>query len=122
MDSYDKVLLVEDKEYNMLFLQEALANYPLQLISAYDGLEAIEKVKENPDIKLVLMDVKMPKLDGYQSAKIIREYNSEIKIIAQTAYALEQEIEHFSDSFDEYLIKPISKDKLARVISKYVNI
>ena len=66
------------------------------------------------------MDVKMPEMDGFHAALAIHKKFPNIPIVAQTAYALENEIEQYESAFNEYLTKPIYKDKLRQVIKKYI--
>lgn len=113
------VLVAEDNEYNFLFIQELLIAMNLKLIHAKNGEETVEICKVNSNIDLILMDIKMPIIDGYQAAKLIKEFRPNLPIIAQTAYALEHEIEKYSGIFNDYLTKPIEKEKLIKKINKY---
>ncbi|MFC2089238.1 response regulator, partial [Bacteroidota bacterium] len=94
--------------------------YSFELIRAKTGHEVIEFLESNPDIALILMDIKMPELDGYEASKIIRKKYQKIPIIAQTSFALKSEQDKYADVFDEYLTKPLSSDKLDAIIRKYL--
>lgn len=120
MESSSKtVLIVEDNEYNMLYLVEVMSMYPLNLLTASNGHEAIDKAREHkPD--LVLMDVKMPELSGYEAAKEIRKFLPNVVIIAQTAYMLDSETENGENPFNDYLIKPINKEQISRIVERYL--
>lgn len=114
------ILVAEDEEFNFLYIEEILKDLNVKLIHAKDGQDAIEKFEKNIDIELILMDIKMPKIDGYQAAKIIKKQNKNITIIALTAYALENEIERFKDIFDNYFTKPINEKDLKKYLIKYI--
>ena len=88
-----KILVAEDEKTNYLFLEALLKRTSAQLMWAENGKIAIEAVKENDDIDLILMDIKMPEVDGYQATKEIKELKPNLPIIAQTAYALAGEKE-----------------------------
>jgi CheY-like chemotaxis protein len=90
------------------------------IVTAVNGLEAIEACKTNSAINLILMDVKMPVMDGIEATKKIREFNTDVVIIAQTAYALEGDKEKALDAgCNDYISKPIKQDKLFELIQKY---
>lgn len=114
------ILIAEDEEYNFLFIKEILSNTNLKLLHAKDGIETVEICKENDIINLVLMDIKMPMLDGYSAAMIIKELRPGLPIVAQTAYALESETAKYRDVFDDYITKPIIDDVILKIINKYI--
>jgi len=115
------ILVVEDEQYNFLYIEEILINLNLKHLHAKNGLEAVEICKKNKNISLVLMDIKMPIMDGHTATLLIKEFLPDLPIVAQSAYALEQEIEEYSGIFDDYLPKPIKKETLTKTISKYIN-
>jgi len=115
------ILVVEDEQYNFLYIEEILINLNLKHLHAKNGLEAVEICKNNKNISLVLMDIKMPIMDGHTATLLIKEFLPDLPIVAQSAYALEQEIEEYSGIFDDYLPKPIKKETLTKTISKYIN-
>jgi CheY-like chemotaxis protein len=103
-----KILIVEDDLSSRLYLNKILEKSEVTLLNAEDGQEALEMVIANPDIDIILMDIQLPVMDGYTTARKIREFRKEIIIIAQTAYGLMDDQEKIIDSgFDDYLIKPI---------------
>ncbi len=107
------ILIVEDDETSFLLLQAYLAPRNYKLLYATNGKEAIDLFKDNPEIDLILMDLKMPVLDGYLATKQIREFDSKIPIIAQTAYALSGDSEKaLQAGCDDYVTKPISRNDL----------
>ena len=115
-----RVLIVEDDETADLFLSEILEENCKALLHTRSGSEAIEICKANPDIDLILMDIKLPGLDGYATTREIRKFNREIIIIAQTAYALTGDRKKAIDAgCNDYLAKPVKKDELIDLIKKY---
>ena len=107
------ILIVEDDETSFLLLQAYLAPRNYTLLYATNGKEAIDLFKDHPEIDLILMDLKMPVLDGYLATKQIREFDSKIPIIAQTAYALSGDSEKaLQAGCDDYVTKPLSKNDL----------
>ncbi len=122
VESTGLILVAEDEEYNYLYLDELLNKLGLKHIQAKDGQEAIDICRENVKVTLVLMDIKMPVIDGYTAAQKIKEFSPKIPIIAQSAYALEHEREKFRDVFDDYLAKPINKEIFLMTLRKFINI
>jgi PAS domain S-box-containing protein len=85
------ILIAEDEDSNFMLLEEILSVTDWKIIRATDGVEAVDFCKENADIDLVLMDLKMPIMDGYEATKQIKSFRPELKIMAQTAYASEND-------------------------------
>lgn len=116
-----KVLVVEDDYTSELLISIAIKDYCREILTASSGMEAVSMVKENPDIDVVLMDIKMPVMDGYQATLEIRKFNKEMIIIAQTAYALQGDEEKaLSVGCNDYISKPIDKQLLLDKISRLV--
>jgi len=118
-----KILIVEDDISSRLYLNKILEKTGAILLNAGDGKEAVEIVTSDPEIELILMDIQLPVMDGYVSARLIREKRKEIKIIAQTAYGLSGDMENIlASGFDDYIIKPIYStlliDKMTSLLSK----
>jgi CheY-like chemotaxis protein len=108
-----KILIVEDDLSSKLYLNKILEKTEVTILNAGDGQEAIDILLANPDTDIVLMDIQLPVMDGYATAKKIREFRKNLIIIAQTAYGLLGEKEKILDSgFDDYLIKPIFSQNL----------
>ncbi|PLX12326.1 MAG: hypothetical protein C0598_06225, partial [Marinilabiliales bacterium] len=108
-----KILIVDDEDFASIYLTDVLSERKYKLLHATNGKDAIDIVKGNPDIDIVLMDIKMPILDGISATKEIRKFNKEIIIIAQTAYALEGDREKTLEAgCNDYISKPIDKQKL----------
>jgi CheY-like chemotaxis protein len=112
-------LIAEDEVANFKILETLLKRRGALILRAENGLEAIEQVKRDPDIRVVLMDLKMPVMDGATATKIIKDMKRTLPIIAQTAYALiEERIEYEKVGFDNYLVKPINENELLEAIRK----
>jgi CheY-like chemotaxis protein len=122
LENASLILVAEDEEYNYLYLDELLNKLGLKHVQAKDGKEAIDICRENKNVNLILMDIKMPVIDGYTAAQKIKEFSPKIPIIAQSAYALEHEREKFRDVFDDYLAKPINKEIFLMTLRKFINI
>lgn len=113
-----KILIVEDDLSSKLYLNKILEKTDAVLLNAGDGQEALDVVSKNPDIEIVLMDIQLPVMDGYTSAKKIREKRKDIKIIAQTAYGLTEDMEKIlASGFDDFIVKPIFSSQLIEKIS-----
>jgi PAS domain S-box-containing protein len=120
-ENFRTVLVAEDEECNFLYIEAVLIDLDLKLIHAKNGRETIEIFKSNPNIDLILMDIKMPIMTGYDAATIIKELKPELPIIAQSAYALEHERAKYEGIFDDYLTKPINEDYLKQMVMKYID-
>ncbi|HEY9168697.1 MAG TPA: CHASE domain-containing protein [Lutibacter sp.] len=116
-----KILVVEDDESSEIFISHIVEELSNITLIARNGAEAVEICRNNPDIDLVLMDVKMPVMDGYMATTAIREFNKDVIIIAQTAFALMGNKEKLiADGCNDYITKPIDKDELLRMIKKHI--
>ena len=118
--STKKILIAEDENSNYRYLEMVLSKTQATIIWAKDGIEAIELCKEHePD--LILMDIKMPNMDGLEATKEIKKIHPEIPIIAQTAFAMEND-EHLSleAGCNSYLSKPIKANKLIQTLSTFL--
>lgn len=114
------VLIVEDDEVNYLFLETILAKNGISAIRAINGIEAVEICNTNPDIQLVLMDIKLPFMNGYEATRRIKEQKPGIPIIAQTAYAMHEDREKaYEAGCDGYISKPIITSELIKIIDEY---
>ncbi len=116
------VLVAEDEEFNFLFIEELLLDLNIKLIHAKNGREAVDICNKKPEIDLILMDIKMPLMNGYDAAKIIKKQRPALPIVAQSAYALNHEIEQYKDIFDDYMAKPIKEKLLIKITRKYLKI
>ncbi|MDF1547553.1 MAG: PAS domain S-box protein, partial [Bacteroidales bacterium] len=118
------ILIVEDEEVNYLLLETLLLdemNVRCKIIHAKNGQEAVDVCKRNKNVQLVLMDIKMPVMDGYEATKIIKKIRPELPIVAQTAYATSQDYENAIEmGFDDFISKPLKFRTLDKVVSKYL--
>lgn len=114
------ILIVEDEEFSDQLLTVVLKKITKTVYHAKSGLQSVEIFKKHPEIDLIMMDIKMREMDGYEATKMIRELNREVVIIAETAYALVGDREKALDAgCDDYIAKPIIKEKVLEVIAKY---
>ena len=116
------ILIAEDDEINFFYLKELLKRETNSIIvRAENGRKAVELVESNTDIKLILMDIKMPGIDGIEATRLIRVINPGIPIIAITAYAMTGDEDRvLASGCNAYLSKPISKKQLLDKIAEFV--
>jgi len=116
-----KILIVEDDEPSLILLTKLVKSVSREILIARTGTEAVENCRNNPDLDLILMDIKMPEMDGYAATKLIREFNTEVVIIAQTAYGQIGENENAVEAgCNDYISKPIIINELLTMINKYL--
>lgn len=114
------ILIAEDDESNFHYLKKLFSETKINIIQAKTGIEAIEKFKENK-IDLILMDIKMPKMDGLEATREIKKINPNIPIIAQTAFAMENDKESsIKAGCSAYVQKPIHKHSFFNLIQKFL--
>jgi PAS domain S-box-containing protein len=117
-----KILIAEDDETIRKYLSIVIRKISTEILFAKNGLETVKISKSNPDIDLILMDIKMPKMDGYEATKKIREFNKDVVIIAQTAFSFESEQKKVAAAgCNDYISKPINRNVLIKIIGKYFN-
>jgi signal transduction histidine kinase len=115
-----KILIAEDDKVSEMLMDITIKMLSKEIIKARTGFEAIEVCKNNPDIDLVMMDIRMPDMGGYEATRKIREFNKEVVIIAQTAYGLSGDYEKAIEAgCNDYISKPINKAKLLLLLQKY---
>ncbi|MFN8255137.1 MAG: response regulator [Bacteroidales bacterium] len=116
------VLIVEDEDFNFLFLEKLLTPTLMKIYRAKTGEEAIQKVIDYPDIQLILMDIKLPVMDGLTATREIKKLNPEIPVIAQTAFAMKGDEDDFMNAgCDDYVAKPINAELLFTKISNFLS-
>jgi CheY-like chemotaxis protein len=112
------ILIAEDELINFRLLQLMLAKCNVNILHGRDGLQTLEIFRANPQINLILMDIKMPEMDGSEVTREIRKTHPNIPIIAQTAYALDDEKQKSLDAgCTAYITKPINKNALLKLIN-----
>ena len=115
-----KILIVEDDFASEMLLEIMLEVYCKFPLIATNGMDAVRLCKENPDIDFVLMDIKMPELNGYEATKKIREFNKDIIIIAQTSSAFLGDREKaITAGCNDYITKPYSQIDLTELLKKW---
>jgi len=115
------ILIVEDEESNFRFLEMLFKNKGLNLIHAENGVEAIEICKGHQKLDLILMDIKMPGMNGLDATKQIKNLKTNLPIIAQSAYAMQNDEKiSIEAGCDDYISKPIRKEKLFALINKWL--
>jgi len=115
-----KVLIVEDEETSDTYLTIIIKEYCREILHAVNGEEAINLCRSNPDLDLVFMDIKMPVMGGYEATRKIREFNKEVIIIAQTAFAFpDDDKKAIEAGCNDYISKPIKAHVLRELMIKY---
>lgn len=116
-----KILIAEDEETNYFYLETVLKRTGATLYRAKNGEEAVKVCEEQSDLDLVLMDIKMPDLNGLDATRMIRKFNATLPIIAQTAYALVGERNKcLNAGCNDYISKPINRESLLKMITSFI--
>jgi PAS domain S-box-containing protein len=117
MNNQMRILVAEDEDTNFLYLSALLSKFHHTVLRAVNGKEAVEIVKEDNRLDLVLMDIKMPILNGYDALREIKKFKPSLPVVAQTAYALSDDEQNIrAAGFDDYIAKPIMKNKLVTIL------
>ena len=115
-----KILIAEDDEATEILISIIVKKFCIEALKARTGKETVEICRKNSDINLILMDIQMPDMNGYEATRQIRQFNKEVIIIAQTAFGLTGDREKSIEAgCNEYITKPIITDKLLALIQKY---
>ncbi len=115
-----KILIAEDDESSSRLISIAVQKFGKEIIKVQTGTAAIEACRSHSDIDLILMDIQMPEMDGYEATRHIRQFNPGVVIIAQTAYALTGDKEKALEAgCTDYIQKPIRKDEFMKIMQKY---
>ncbi|HNY03880.1 MAG TPA: response regulator, partial [Bacteroidales bacterium] len=111
------ILVAEDDEVNFTYLNMILSRSCKSVLRAINGIEAVRLHKEGKGIDIILMDIKMPGMDGYEATRLIRQFDQEVIIIAQTAHASKGEREKVLEAgCNDYITKPFNPDQLIEII------
>jgi len=114
-----KILIVEDTESNYRLLNILLSKYGAETIWALTGKQGVSICRNSNDLDLVLMDINLPDIDGYEATSQIKSFKPNLPIVAQTAYAMAGEREKSLEfGCDDYISKPINPEKLFSIIIK----
>jgi len=114
------ILVAEDNDQNFFYLEIVLKNIENKILRAVNGQEAVDLCKKHPEIALILMDIKMPVMNGLDATRIIKSFRKDLPIVAVTAYAQSSDKYNIREAgCDDYLSKPINKTLLLQLIKKY---
>ncbi len=115
------ILIAEDEAVSRFLFEKALKKTRANLFFVKDGVEAVEMVKENTEIDLVIMDIRLPRMDGLEATAKIKEINPELPVVIQSAYAMQstQEEAHLSGC-DDFITKPIKIETLLSILHKHL--
>ncbi|MCD4694689.1 MAG: response regulator, partial [Bacteroidales bacterium] len=115
------ILIAEDEDYSYSLLEILLKGSKAKILRAINGFEAIRIFKSNPDINLVIMDIRMPVMDGLDATKKIKIINPKIPVIAQTAFAMSEDKDKiFKSGCNDYIAKPLNCEHLFNKLNKYL--
>ncbi len=122
-DWSDKTILVaDDEDINYMYLKMALMKTRARVLRANNGKEAVDIINEgNLKIDLILMDIKMPVMDGKEATRLIKAMNNDVFIVAQTAFAMQEDRSScFLSGCDEFLSKPVRQNMLLETLSRFL--
>jgi CheY-like chemotaxis protein len=115
-----KIMIAEDDKFSERLFNMAVRKYSREIINVDNGLDAVEICRKNPDIDLILMDILMPVMNGYDAVKYIREFNKDVVIIAQTAFVLTSDRNKAIEAgCNDFITKPINNVLFAELMKKY---
>jgi CheY-like chemotaxis protein len=116
-----KILIAEDDDISGKLLTAIIKGFSNEILIVKTGIDAVKTIRDNPDIDLILMDITMPELDGYEATRQIRQFNTKVIIIAQTALALNSDIEKaLAAGCNDHIAKPVKSSALKSLILKYL--
>ena len=115
-----KILVVDDDYNSDFIITHAVRRFSREILHARSGIEAVECFRQHPDTDLILMDIKMPEMDGYEATREIRKFNKPVIIIAQTAFALVGDREKaIGAGCNDYITKPVNVNNLVSMVRSY---
>ncbi len=116
-----KILIVEDDDSSATLLEMNLMKICKHIDRVSSGSKAVDKIRNHADIDLILMDIKLQEMDGYEATQKIREFNKGVIILAQTAFALKGDKEKaLGAGCNGYLSKPIKRNELIKMIKLFI--
>lgn len=117
-----KILIAEDVESNFLYLNAVLSKVKAEIVWAKNGYEVVELFQQHQNFDLILMDLQMPELNGYEATRIIKGLNPQVPVIAQTAFAMSEDRDKAMEAgCDDYLAKPIRSKDLLNLVEKFMH-
>lgn len=118
-DGKPNILIAEDNGVSEMLLSIAVASFAKKVLTTRNGVDTVDICRMNPDIDLVLMDIQMPKMNGYEATRQIRQFNTDVVIIAQTAYAMAGDREKaLAAGCNDYIAKPLNGRMLKEMLFK----
>lgn len=122
-NNFPNILIAEDVESNFLYLKAVLSKLNATILWAKNGIEAVEMCDQDNTIDLILMDLQMPEMNGYEATLVLKKKYPQLPIVAQTAFAMSDDREKALDAgCDDYLAKPIKSKDLLSVVGKYIKL
>ena len=115
-----KILIVEDDEISEMLISRVVKIFSRELIRVSTGVEAVKACQDHPDIDLIIMDIQMPEMDGYEATRRIRQFNTEIIIFAHTASGqIDGKEKAYVSGFNDHIAKPINIAALKALMLKH---
>lgn len=115
------ILIAEDEPANVIYIEEVLKITKAKVLVAKNGKEAVDIYKKGNNIDIIIMDIKMPEMDGYEATQLIKKINPDIPVISQSAYAMPGDIDKGYDAgMNDYLIKPVKPKVLLSILKKHL--
>jgi len=116
------ILIAEDEPANFIYIEEVLKITNAKILKAVNGKEAVDIIEQNNNVDIIIMDIKMPVMDGYEATRRIKKIKKDIPIISQSAYAMPGDIDKGLESgMNDYLIKPVKPKVLLSILNKHLN-
>lgn len=117
-----RILVAEDEDSSFRVVDKIFSEQEIQSIRAINGKEAVEIIESNPDIKLVLMDIKMPVMNGIEATRIIKKIKPDMPVIATSAFAMPGDRQIFKEAgCNDYISKPVKAEVLLTLIKRYID-
>lgn len=115
------ILIAEDDNVSLLYLKKCLEGLNADFYYARNGQEAVDAVKSIPNLDLVIMDIKMPVMGGFEATRLIKQFRVDLPVIAQTAYAFTEDVKMAKlAGCDDFIAKPVNKEDLLEMIYKHI--
>ncbi len=116
-----KILIAEDSEMNFILLKKNLENSGAIILWAKNGLEMVQSIENRRDVDLILMDISMPKMDGFSATKLLRKAGIQIPIIAQSAFIMDEDKAKIIEAgCNDFIEKPFDKEVLLAKIDSFL--
>ncbi|MCA1755890.1 MAG: response regulator [Bacteroidales bacterium] len=119
----NRILVVEDEKYNFTLLKYIFEKEGQEIVWAHNGEEAVALFRDEGRFDLILMDIKMPVMNGFEATRLIRESGSDIPVIAVTAYAMPDDRERcLAAGCNDVITKPLQRDAIVSLVSKWITL